>query len=105
MKLADLTLEGTPKVTMNNNEQIILDQLVFNDSDAYMFVTEVVGAYYQLVNKNSGKEEAYKAIIEAVSEGIDIDILEDIEEEVKTLRAKVKEYEEWLSEDKSYGMG
>lgn len=99
MKLADITLEGTPTVTMNNDEQIILDQIVINDSDAYTFTSEVAGAYYRLINRNSCSDEAYKAIIEAVSEGIGIDILEDIEEEVKKLRQENAELREYL-EDK-----
>ncbi|MCP4325528.1 MAG: hypothetical protein GY787_27540 [Alteromonadales bacterium] len=98
MKVTDITLEGTPKVKMITEKQIVIDQIVINDSDAYTFVTEVIGAYYELQNKKSDREEAYKAIIEAVSEGIDIDILEDIEEEVKKLRAENEELRGYLEE-------
>jgi len=82
MKITDITLEGMPdKVEYYNNEQLNIDHISLTDIDAYDLTVQFAKAYYQHILKTEDSEEAYKAIIEAVGEAIEIDILDDLETE------------------------
>jgi len=96
MKLSTLHLEELPEVKVHK-EQVILDQLSI-ECNSYDFLVEVAKAYYSHVRSTEDGERAYKAIIEAVSEGIGIDILDDIETEVVKLREENAELREYLEE-------
>ena len=96
MKATTIDLEGLPEIKVHK-EQVILDQVTI-ECNSYDFLVEVTKAYYSKISDVEDKEVAYKAVIEAVSEGIDIDILDDIETEVVKLREKVEELEGFIQD-------
>jgi len=98
MKITDITLEGTPEIKVYSDTQVQLDQVTITDTNAYDFMVAMAKAYYQHVLTTEGTEEAYKAIIEAVGEGIEIDILDDVETKVFKLRQQVAELESYLQD-------
>jgi len=95
MKNVGIQLEGLPEVTFNNSE-VQLDQLQI-ELDPYDFVKKVISAYHDLVKVQTGDDEkAYDTLLEAVSEAIEIDIREDIEEELNTAKDKIQELEDTI---------
>ncbi len=99
MKVTDITLEGQPeKVEYYNDEQLNMDHVTLNDINSYDLTVQLVKAYYKHVVNTENKEDAYKAVIQAVSEAIEIDILDDLETEKVKLQDEVNELKECIQD-------
>lgn len=99
MKTIKIDLEGMPeKVEYYNDSQLKIDDISFTDINSYDFTVAMAKAYWKRVLTTEDKESAYKAIIEALSEAIEIDTLDDIETEVVTLREEVQELNDHIQD-------